>query len=407
MGCIIVVSFPFRSPLVELAETLLSIIEGFFSTSMVDKIFAFESHLDIEITADDDDEIEISHEVDDSGATLKMDVLCSSFTPNMLNVSGQKIIQKWLHDFVIEVFVRLVRSNNPEKTLESMLGEDRALERSVSFGACFVGLQNIMGNDAVAHIKFLLNDVKFKNYDLLRSEPWDNDFPKTKPTSKPLTDLKPGKGETPAELTNNESITHKDIKVQDLIKIRLWDKTVWCGTGFAIYPNGATELILLFEDEQAAGGIFEDLENELGEEDKKNRLKISIIRNINKYSPSHYRVCISENFTFDSNKTVFMVVRKNTMTPSTSKNLDMFLSAFKVSKSYFLSYAVVKNEKISPISSKKRKSIRKFHINVVEAWKVGPNDIEAMAIDADDVPLIPAGISNAPIIKTLTRKFKT
>src|SRR5699024_11191889 len=94
MGCEILVSFPFRSPLVELAETLLSVIEGFLSTGMVDQVFVYESRLEIEITADDDDEIEISHEVNDASGTLKLNVMCSSFTPDMLNVSGQKIIQK-------------------------------------------------------------------------------------------------------------------------------------------------------------------------------------------------------------------------------------------------------------------------------------------------------------------------
>lgn len=405
MGCEIGVSFPFRSPLVELAETLLSVIEGFLSTGMVDQVFVYESRLEIEITADDDDEIEISHEVDDASGTLKMNVLCSSFTPDMLNVSGQKIIQKWLHNFVIDVFSRMVRPKNTERTLESMLGEDRALERSVSFGSCFVGLQNIMGNDAVSRIKSLLHDSELKKYDILRSLPWDSSFPKSKPTTKLLTDLKPGKGKPPEGLIDGESLSHKDMKVQNLIKIRLWDRTVWCGTGFALYPNGDIELTLLFEDEQAAEAIFADLENEIGNEDSKDRLRVSIIRSIDRKKPAHYRVCISENFTFDSNKTVQMIARKNTMTPSTSENLDRFLSAFDDRKSYILSYAVVKNERIIVNSSVKKKSIRKFDINVLEAWKIGPNDIEVMVIHSDDDPLIPEGVSNAPIIETLKRKL--
>ncbi|WP_432467916.1 hypothetical protein [Agarivorans sp. Z349TD_8] len=405
MGCEIGVSFPFRSPLVELAETLLSVIEGFLSTGMVDQVFVYEPRLEIEITADDDDEIEISHEVDDASGTLKMNVLCSSFTSDMLNVSGQRIIQEWLHDFVIDVFSRMVRPKDTERTMESMLGEDRALERSVSFGSCFVGLQNIMGNDAVSRIKSLLRDPEYKNYDMLRTLPWDSSFPKPKPAIKPLIDLKPGKGEPPEGLIDGESLTHKDTKVQGLIKIRLWDRTVWRGTGYALYPNGDIELTLLYEDGQAAEAIFADLENEIGNEDREDRLRISIIRNIDRKKPAHYRVCISENFSFDSNKTVQMIARINTMTPSTPENLDRFLSAFDERKSYMLSYSVVKNERIIENSSAKKKSIRKFDINVLEAWKIGPNDIEVMAIQSDDDPLIPEGVSNAPIIETLKRKF--
>lgn len=403
LGCEIRVSFPFRSPLVELAETLLSVIESFLSTGMVDQVFVYESLLEIEITADDDDKIEISHEVDDASRTLKMNILCSSFTPDMLNISGQRIIQEWLHKFVIDVFSRMVKPKDTERTLESMLGEDRALERSVSFGSCFVGLQNIMGNDAVIRIKSLLHDSEYKKYDILRSLPWDSSLPKAKPATKPLTDLKPGNGNPPEELTDSESLSHKDIKVQDLIKIRLWNRTLWRGTGYALYPNGDVELTLLFENEQAAEAIFADLENEIGSEDIKDRLRISIIRGIDRKNPAHYRVCISENFTFHSNKTVHMIARKNTMTPSTSENLDRFLSVFDERKSYFLSYASVKNERIINNSLTKKKSIRKFHINVLDAWTIGPNDIEVMAIHSDDDPLIPEGVSNAPIIDSLKR----
>lgn len=405
MGCEIGVSFPFRSPLVELSETLLSVIEGFLSTGMVDQVFVYESHLEIEITADDDDEIEISHEVDDASGTLKINIMCSSFTSDMLNVSGQKIIQEWLHDFVIDVFSRLVRLKNTVRTLESMLFEDRALERSISFGSCFVGLQNIMGNDAVSRVQSLLRDSEYKKYDMLRSLPWDSSFPKSKPVIKTLNDLKSGKGRPPEGLINGESLSHKDMKVQDLIKIRLWDRTVWCGTGYALYPNGDIELTLLYEDEQAAEAIFADLENEIGSEDRENRLRISIIRNIDRKNPAHYRVCISENFTFDSNKNVHMIARKNTMTPSTSENLDRFLSAFFERKSYILSYAVVKNERIVENSLAERKSIKKFDINVLEAWQIGPNDTEVMAIHSEDDPLIPEGVSNAPIVESLKRKF--
>lgn len=404
MGCGIKVSFPFRSPIVELAETILSVIEGFFSTSIVDQVMAVESRIDIEIAADDDDEIAISHELYDSGSVLKMEVLCSSFTSDMLNVAGQGIIQKWLHGFVIEVFAHLMRPIRREKTLESMLGDDRALERSVPFGTCFVGVKNIMGDDAVKHIKSLLMDDQLKTYNLLRSEPWDREFPKIGPTAKRLMDFEPGDGQPPEELINSEKLTHRDITVQGLIKMRLWDRTVWCGTGFAMYPDGTVELTLLYEDEQAAIAIFDDLEHELGREDRSNRLKVSIIRHIDRKSPAHYRVLICENVALDT-KTVQVVARINTMTPLNSKNLDSFLAACKKAESYILSYAVVKNEQLVPPSSYNRKMIRKFDISVIEAWEIGPNDIEITAIRENDDPIIPDGVIDPPIRESFKRKF--
>jgi hypothetical protein len=404
MGCEIKVSFPFRSPLVELAETLLSVIEGFFSTCIVDQVIVFESSLDIEIIADDEDEISISHEIDTSGSVLKMEVTCSSFTPDMLNISGQNEIQKWLHQFVIDVFSHLMRPKNLEVTLDSMLGNDKALERSVSFGTCFVGLNNVMGNSAVVDIKKLLLDKELSDYALKRTEAWDKEFPKEMIVKNSLADYKPGKGEPPKSLTDKEKLSHMDMKVQSLIKVRLWDKTVWCGTGFAIYPDGTPGLTLLFDDEKAAESIFDDLKSEVGEVDKSNKLKISIIRQISKRSPAHYRVCISENFAFDDRKMVQMVARKNTMTPSTSDNLDRFLADYRASKKYILSYGIVTNEKLLP-SSSDRRMINKFDITVIDAWEVGPNDIEIMAIDKNDDPIIPKNVENPPILEALKRRF--
>ena len=403
MGALITVSFPFRSPLVELAETLLSVIEGFFSTTMVDEVFVFETRFEIEITADDDDEIHISHEIDDSASVLKMSVLCSSFTPDLLNITGQEIIKNWLYDFVIEVFARMVKPRNTEETLESMLGEDKALERSVSFGACFIGLENIMGNDAVSRIKSLQSIAEFERYEPLRSISWDANFPKSSNIKNTLGDLKPGEGNAPEGLIDAERMTHKDMKIQSLINIRLWDRTVWCGTGFAVYPNGEIELTLLFEEEQAASSIFEDLQHKIGKEDRDGRLRVSIIRNIDRKNPSHYRVCISETPSFGSNKMTQMIARKNTMTPASSENLDRFLSAFYDNESYYLSYAVVKNGMMMNSSLKRRVSIRKFDINVKDEWMIGQNDMEVMAVQADDDPLIPEGVDNPPIFETLKR----
>jgi len=333
-----------------------------------------------------------------------MEVLCSSFTPDKLNVSGQTVIQEWLHEFVIEVFAYLMRPKDYKKTFDSMLGEDRALERSVSFGACFTTQQNIMGNDAVDYIKALLVDSDLKRYDLLRSEPWDKELPKLEKPKRKLMDCKTGKGNPPKGLLNFEKITHRDIKVQGLIKIRLWDRTVWRGTGYSIYPDGTPGLDLLFEDEQAASAIFNDLKNELGHEDKSNRLRISIIRHIDKKLPASYRICISESVDMDSSKTFQVVTRKNTMTPSNTKSVEAFLTAYESAGRYVLGYAAMKDGQILPPTSNDRRTIIKRHINVIEAWEIGLNDMEMVAIEKDDDPIIPEGVVNPPVVELLKQR---
>jgi len=407
MGCDIKVSFPFKSPIVELAETLLSVLEGFFSTFIVEHIMVLESRLDIEITSVNDNEIDISHELDKTGPYLKMDVLCSTFSPEKLSVEGQRIIQEWLHEFIIEVFSNLMIPKDIQNTIESLLGDERALDRSISFGTCFQGHQNILGNDSLTNIKTFFDDDSFKNYKLIRTEPWDKNFPKEKTEAVQIQDLKSGEGTPPKDILDTERLTHRDIKVQSLIKIRLWDRTVWKGTGFAQYQDNIPELILLFDDEQASFAIFNDLEIELGKIDNANRLRVSIIRSIDKQHPAHYRIVICENLAFDDNTIAQINIKMNTMTPSNTHGIDQFINAYNKSKRYILSYGTITNGQMTPPSPKNAKLIIKNHLNIYEAWEIGPNYIESAGIFINEEPIIPDDVKNPPVIETLKRKSRS
>ncbi len=405
MGCKIKISFPFRTPLVEFAETILSVIEGFLSTCIVDQVIVVESRLDIEISADDDDEICISHDIDDASTILKIDILCSSFTREKMNISSQSMIHEWLSKFVVEVFAYLTRTKNLESTMKSMLDDDKALDRSVSFNACFIGQQNILGDDAVKDIKSLFVDDELRCYKLLRSKSWDIDFPKLKLDVQPLIKSKPRSKDLPGSLMDEESLSHQNIKIQNLIKVRLWDRTVWRGVAFTMTTNGTPGLLLLFENEQFAAKIFDDLDRELGEHDNANRLRVSIIRHINKQSPADYRMVISENLSLSSSQRVHMVSRMQTMGPPNKKSMEDFLEAYGETGCYELSYGLIENKQFILPTLPDRKYIKKSHINVIDAWEIGPNDIDMVAIQEDDTPIIPEGIENPPVNKTLKQKF--
>lgn len=389
MGCDIKVSFPMRTPLLELAETILAVIEGFFSTCMVDQVVAMESQLDIEITADDDDEICISHELDDTDSVLTIQVLCSSFTPDKLNLAGQGVLQEWLQQFVMEIFAHTLHSPNWDQTAETMLGDDRALERSVSFGACFNSQRNIMGDTAIEDIKALLHNSELTVYNLNRSVPWDKDNPKINESEPVVWDGKSGDGKPPAELLETESLTHSDIEVQGLIKARLWNKARWCGVGFTFHPNETPNLIIVYEDLMAAAAIFKGLRKELGSKNDTNRLRISIIRKFDKKNPMHYRVCISETPSFKHAKLTNIISRINTMTPVSDNNLNRFLDAYEKVGHCILTFSGQKGTEIQADQSIRAMSILISQIHVMDAWQIGPNDIEIAAMHEDDDPIIP------------------
>jgi hypothetical protein len=51
-------------------------------------------------------------------------------------------------------------------------------------------------------------------------------------------------------------------------------------------------------------------------------------------------------------------------------------------------------------------AIEKAEIIVRPAWKIGPNDPDSMAVDADDDPIVPRGTKNAPVLNLLKKKRK-
>lgn len=404
LGCKIIISFPFKTPFVELAESIISVIEGFFSTCIYNKSYVFESQLNINLTSDDEDDISISHEVDDTGTILKFEILCSSFTSDMLNIAGQRKIQEWFQKFIIDVFAHIIRSSDFDTTLQNMINEDKALERSISFGVCFLSLKNMMGDDAVSEIKSLLADKGLTDYSLLRTRNWDNEYPKQLEKPKYLDNHQIGDGDPPKRIFDRENLTHGEIQVQSLIKPRLWDKAAWRGTGFSYGGEHLPEMILIFKNRAGANSLFENLTNEVGPEDKLNRLKISIIRNFDVRSPSHYRVMISENLLVDNAKLLQMMSRINTMTPTTADNLLNFLESFNTHKQFLLRCATQEKESENPRVLKS--AIIKANIHVMDAWQVGPNSIERACLKNDDEPMIPEGVIDIPFNRINKQELK-
>jgi hypothetical protein len=45
-------------------------------------------------------------------------------------------------------------------------------------------------------------------------------------------------------------------------------------------------------------------------------------------------------------------------------------------------------------------------LSVREAWEIGPNDPDAVALKQDEQPLIPDDVKDAPVLRTLTRWAK-
>ena len=162
---------------------------------------------------------------------------------------------------------------------------------------------------------------------------------------------------------------------------------------------------MIFENQTAATSIFRNWKQELGDRDVNDRLRVSIIRRICAKNPGHYRVLIGANIGKHDfaakTKAVGTMQRINTMTASTSRNLDQFLVTYSQHQEYNLVPAIV-TESGEP-GFDPRLAIVKQELIVKDAWEVGLNDMDMMGIQPNDDVFVPDGIENPPINDVLKR----
>jgi len=133
-------------------------------------------------------------------------------------------------------------------------------------------------------------------------------------------------------------------------------------------------------------------------------LRITVIRKISKAHPHWYRIVIGSDpaacFAQSGMKQVAMISRIHTMTPSSNDNLERFLVAFKASGNYILSFARVQGADADIAASDQ---IQKNQLTVKDAWEIGPNDFDCIAIQGGDDPIVPENVKNPPVAETLAK----
>jgi hypothetical protein len=167
-------------------------------------------------------------------------------------------------------------------------------------------------------------------------------------------------------------------------------------------------LCLGFRNKEAAEKIFRAWHNQLGPKDHENRIRVTILKGIERENPAAYRVFLSTNIDpgEDSNSVVVMVGRHQTMTPTTTRNLDAFLEMVDQSGQYLLAPAHFVSEAELPDMGLGL-GILKNELVVRNAWEIPINDLDSSAFTAEDDPLIPPDAKDAPVtaLLALIREF--
>jgi hypothetical protein len=216
---------------------------------------------------------------------------------------------------------------------------------------------------------------------LSRLSDWQNAVRKRYPPQPPRPQLRIVKIEVPESEREDDSKSHRGLRVRSVIDAYAWDRAGWVGTLYA-QVGPIPGIGFMFKDREAGRKIFERWRERFGSADEKEEIYLAIVRHLPDQNPSNYVLLVTSYVTEserrDPSQSIFMTSRSMTMTPESPANLERFLAAYEQGGAFCIMPAVIVSgtppEMLSEVAILKRK------ISVKDAACIGERDLEIMAI---------------------------
>ncbi|MDT0294885.1 hypothetical protein ACFQ3R_00215 [Mesonia ostreae] len=364
LGTEFVISFETNNSLLISAETIIAYIEGFLGTSMED-LYPNSEKIQIELIHQKN-----TFAIEETDQTNSYKVFWDSSFHSANNFD--KVIECCLN-LISRILAKNFLINDVEDYLTDLFKNQEVNERLSVLINHKAFLSNVLGNSPRLTLKdwtdgkeskisirkkpFIINNLSKKNKAKIKK-------PKLK---KNFDDL--------------NAVPHNKRKVITVIENHLWDKASWKGMGVAPYRNGIG-LIIGFENIEFGEKIFKDWIERFGINDSDNRIKISIITEMDPKNPYWYVVMFSSNINPSSldNDLVFVTpCRFHLMNASTNQNLLILKEGIK----RFSSIKVFPGEIEKDLLRTKvnfELFIEKTEITFVKKSDIKENDIESAAL---------------------------
>ena len=404
LGCRIHLESENASPCLEIAESVIAALESLMATGFRDRIFPREPKLTGSVRKSDFPEEIFGFNLEDRDGIPHLEIQCSDFTTHDMSAEAQEEARNRINEILVAVLARAFNLKKPEEALTKLLRDEGALERAVNFTSSFVVQGNVLGSSPKTKTSdWKMSDARL--YPLTRSRVWESSDGRDVSSNAEGTrtpDFKLGQGTPSADVSVVEPIKHTDMEVISLIRESLWDQAEWSSTAYmwALDDSRPPVVALVFQDPEAARQIFRAWRLELGAHDNDNKLRVSIIRGIDKEDPYKYRVIIGTNVPSASagpdTQYTSVISRIHTMVPTSDKNLAGFLGAFRKHGHYVLAHAVTEDD-ARPVRLIFDDAIGKRDLNVREAWEIGRHDLDSAGVLMDDDPIVPATQQNPPV----------
>lgn len=392
------------SPAIEVCEMIVAALEAYLSTALSMHIYGKVS--EFKVLTEENPNLSSYIELDnqpENGRFIR--VVYKQFNPHLLTVEAQTKISKALTEIVIRIIAETVAFPDAEKNFKELMVDQRVDQRSFNFSSPLVMLGNVLGHNPRRSISQWITEG-------------DKTYPFDGVTSRLESIPTTAQQETIVEAENsadgadfNDVKGHQHVKNLSVINEHLWQGHVWRGFAFAVDPNPhaiqSPTLYLMFDDHQKAVAIFKEWRESFGDKAGEN-IKISILKGIDANNPHWYKGLISSNVKEQGMKngnTLILMTKISTMTPTNPRNLEGFLESYARFGYFILApfFIDIKSGKPEPLNEW---GFPMKELSVRNAWEVGLNELEMTAIDAAENPVIPKGVTDAPVLKVIKMKLE-
>jgi hypothetical protein len=399
LGCNFVATGASEPNAIHIAESLFAALEAFLATSLED----IQPYLEnVNIVVEEDDSLEdLTTAIDRSSGEFVVNVKYPR-DYELATPAQREAFREWLIRSVAEIMSACSIMKDVAGHLEKLARDERVFSRVLLFAESSIGVENVLGNKAKIRFSDWVPDDGEGALDVLRTEQWCGPAPE----SKRAEPAQFGNGPRPPEFDDLSKFGHRDRRVSSIIDLPSWDKAKWSGTAFLHYGPPYPPLFgFWFADHGAAAQIFAGWRKRFGGFDANNEIRIAILTGVSKENPHAYKVIVGTNPLKEEMEAGMLVVttsRFNLMTPTNSKNLELFLQQQRLAGSYGL--VPVTHGQGGDLVPATELVIGKTEIIVMPAWQVGENDPDIVALDSEDDIIIPEGVKDAPIIAALARR---
>jgi hypothetical protein len=362
-----------------ISEILLAFLEGFLATSLND-LAPVSEYINIYIENNNENVIfEIIETNSSKEFTIKINTSLF-FNDSQRNNLTEKTLEM-LGLIISKNFI----FKDSKIYLKKLFEKEDVIERTAIVFNHKTFVDSIFTTNPKVFLNDWFDEGNFKKYPL---KVWEPIIVKKKPSES--DNLK---------MLNNE-VHHNKTNVISIIDSNLWDKAQWNGFGFAAQGEYFVGATLHFYDFSMGKKIFEGWIKEYGETIE-TRLKLSIIKGVNKKNPYWYRVLITPIFEEENNGVFFLSSKFHDMEPTTPTNMLQVIDAYKnLGHIPLLPAGVVDGKFEADVESR----IKIQNLSIKDAWKISLEDIECVAILEDDDIFIPSDIQNAPVLDVIKKK---